>query len=77
MADLLNCSIDELFDRQPSCSQNHVTGDYNNVGSFNINSDPEILISTISHLRDIIERQDKTIDVQNHRIDQLIELAKR
>ena len=77
IADLLQCSIDDLFDRETRYATNQVTGDNNTVGNFNINSDPEILISTISHLRDIIERQDKTIDEQNHRIDQLIELAKR
>ena len=77
IADLLKCSIDELFERDTPRSSNTVTGDNNNVGNFNINSDPEVLTATVTHLRDIIARQDKTIAEQNRRIDQLIELAKR
>jgi len=77
IADLLHCSIDELFDRETPYTTNHVTGDNNTVGSYNNNSDPEILATTINHLREIIERQEKTIDNLNRRIDQLIELAKR
>ena len=76
-ANLLQCSIDELFDREAPYSTNNVTGDNNTVGSYNITADPEILAATNQHLRDIIDRQDKTIAELNHRIDQLIELAKR
>lgn len=76
MADILGCSIDELFDREVYTT-NHVNGDNNNVGNININSDPRTLMATINHLNDVIERQDKTIEEQNRRIDQLIELAKR
>lgn len=85
MADLLGCSIDELFDRPGSVHSNNVTGDNNTIGSnITISTNPQILNATISHLNDTIERQDKTIDRQektiedlNRRIDQLIELAKR
>lgn len=78
IADLLRCPIDDLFERdQDYSSGNHVNGDNNNVGNFHINSDPEVLQATISHLRDVITRQDKTILELNHRIDQLIELAKK
>lgn len=84
IADLLQCSIDELFDRESTNPTNQVTGDNNTVGSFNVNADPEILAATNVHLRDVIERQDRTIERQdktiaelNRRIDQLIELAKR
>lgn len=77
MADLLKCPIDDLFDRETSYTTNQVTGDNNTVGNVHINSDPEILMATIKHLQDVIARQDKTIEEQNRRIDQLIELAKR
>lgn len=85
IADLLECSIDELFEREPRYATNAVTGDNNTVGSnITISSDPQVLTATISHLHDTIERQDKTIESQqktiddlNRRIDQLIELAKR
>lgn len=86
IANLLKCSIDELFDRNmPAYSSNHVTGDNNTIGSnITISSDPQVLNATISHLYDTIDRQDKTIESQqktiddlNRRIDQLIELAKR
>lgn len=73
IADLLGCSIDELFDRQPI----QVTGDNNTVGNVNINSDPGVLEATIKHLQETIKRQDEIIADQNRRIDQLIELAKR
>lgn len=76
IADLLQCSIDSLFDREPLGAGNQVTGDNNNVGNVQISSDPEVLMETIKYLRDIISRQDKTIDEQNKHIDQLIELAK-
>lgn len=85
IADLLECSIDELFDRNTNHATNHVTGDNNTIGStITISTDPHVLNATISHLHDTIERQDKTIERQqntiddlNRRIDQLIELAKR
>ena len=77
MADILGCSIDILFDRESRHASNMVTGDFNTVGNFHITSDPEVLIATVNHLRDVISRQDKTIAEQNRRIDQLIELAKR
>ena len=77
IADLLKCPIDELFDRDINYSSNQVTGDNNSVGNVSINPDPEVLLATNKHLRDVIERQDKTIAELNRRIDQLIELAKR
>ena len=77
IANLLQCPIDELFDREVHYTTNHVQGDNNTVGSYNVTSDPEVLMATVNHLRDVIARQDKTIAEQNHRIDQLIELAKR
>ena len=76
IADLLHVSIDFLFDREQPGNGNNINGNKNSVGSVHINSDPETLMSTINHLRDIIERQDKTIEEQNKRIDQLIDLAK-
>lgn len=81
MANLLDCSIDYLFDRDNHYTikneGNRVIGDNNSVGNIHINSDPELLMATINHLRDVITRQDKTIDELNHRIDQLIDLAKQ
>lgn len=77
IADLLKCSIDELFEREVKHSTNQVTGDNNTVSSYNVTADPEVLAATNQHLRDVIERQDKTIAELNRRIDQLIELAKR
>ncbi len=76
-ADFLQCPIDDLFDRKVKYTTNQVTGNNNTVGNIHINSDPEILMATINHLQDVIARQDKTIDEQNRRIDQLIELASR
>ena len=77
IADLLQCPIDDLFDREIKYVTNQVTGDNNTVSSYNVTADPEVLAATNRHLRDVIERQDKTIAELNHRIDQLIELAKR
>lgn len=77
IADLLQCSIDSLFDREPFGTGNQVTGDNNNVGNISINTDPGVLMAANEHLRDVIARQDKTIEDLNKRIDQLIELAKR
>ena len=77
IADLLGCSIDELFDRPNTRPTNNIRGDNNTVGSYNVNADPELLAATNQHLQEIIKRQDKTIAELNHRIDQLIELAKR
>ncbi len=77
MADMLQCPIDDLFDREKTYPTNQVTGDNNTVGSYNVTGDPEILAATNRHLQDVIERQDKTIAELNRRIDQLIELAKR
>lgn len=77
IADLLKCPIDDLFDRETSYTTNQVTGNNNTVGNVHINSDPEVLMATIKHLQDVIVRQDKTIEEQNRRIDQLIDLAKR
>lgn len=77
IADLLQCSIDDLFDRENNNVTNQVTGNNNTVSSYNVTADPEVLAATNRHLRDVIERQDKTIAELNHRIDQLIELAKR
>lgn len=78
IADLLQCPIDALFDREVSYIRNHITGDNNTIGDGNIHIDatPEALMETNRHLRDIINRQDKTIEELNRRIDQLIELAK-
>lgn len=76
IADLLGCSIDSLFDREPAANGNQVTGDNNTVGNINISTNPEVLMETNRHLRDVINRQDKTIEELNKRIDQLIELAK-
>ena len=76
IADFLHVSIDFLFDREVPGNGNNINGNNNSVGSVHINSDPETLMSTINNLRDIIKRQDKTIEEQNKRIDQLIELAK-
>ena len=77
IADLLQCPIDDLFERETKYVTNQVTGDNNTVSSYNVTADPEVLAATNRHLRDVIERQDKTIAELNHRIDQLIELAKR
>lgn len=77
IANLLQCPIDDLFDRETKYVTNQVTGDNNTVSSYNVTADPEVLAATNRHLRDVIERQDKTIAELNHRIDQLIELAKR
>ena len=77
IADLLQCSIDDLFDRENKYVTNQVTGNNNTVSSYNVTADPEVLAATNRHLQDVIERQDKTIAELNHRIDQLIELAKR
>lgn len=85
IADLLQCPIDDLFDRETKYITNQVNGDNNTVGSnITISSDPDVLKATISHLTDTITRQDKTIERQqdtidnlNRRIDQLIDLAKR
>ena len=77
IADLLQCPIDDLFDRENKYVTNQVTGDNNTVSSYNVTADPEVLAATNRHLQDVIERQDKTIAELNHRIDQLIELAKR
>ncbi len=77
IANLLQCPIDDLFDRETKYPTNQVTGDNNTVSSYNVTADPEVLAATNKHLRDVIERQDKTIAELNHRIDQLIELAKR
>lgn len=77
IADLLQCSIDELFDRETPV-RNQVTGDNNTIGDGNIHIDasPEVLLETNKHLHDIIHRQDKTIEELNRRIDQLIDLAR-
>ncbi len=77
IANFLQCPIDDLFDRETKYATNQVTGDNNTVSSDNVTADPEVLAATNRHLRDVIERQDKTIAELNHRIDQLIELAKR
>jgi transcriptional regulator with XRE-family HTH domain len=77
IANFLQCPIDDLFDRETKYATNQVTGDNNTVSSYNVTADPEVLAATNRHLRDVIERQDKTIAELNHRIDQLIELAKR
>lgn len=77
IANLLQCPIDDLFDRETKYATNQVTGDNNTVSSYNVTADPEVLAATNKHLRDVIERQDKTIAELNHRIDQLIDLAKR
>ena len=77
IADLLQCPIDDLFDRETQYVANQVTGDNNTVSSYNVTADPEVLAATNRHLRDVIDRQDKTIEELNRRIDQLIDLAKR
>lgn len=77
IADLLQCPIDDLFDRAFKYVTNQVTGDNNTVASYNVTNDPDVLMATVNHLREVIARQDQTIAEQNHRIDQLIELAKR
>ena len=77
IADFLQCPIDDLFDRENKYVTNQVNGNNNTVSSYNVTADPEVLTATNRHLQDVIERQDKTIAELNHRIDQLIELAKR
>ena len=77
IADFLQCPIDYLFDRENKYVTIQVTGNNNTVSSYNVTADPEVLAATNRHLQDVIERQDKTIAELNHRIDQLIELAKR
>lgn len=81
IADLLQCSIDELFERDSSYvinnSNNTIMGDNNSVGNVQISNNPEALMAVNNTLRDIIARQDKTIADLNNRIDQLIELAKK
>ena len=77
IADFLQCPIDDLFDRENKYVTNQVNGNNNTVSSYNVTADPEVLAATNRHLQDVIERQDKTIAELNHRIDQLIELAKR
>ena len=76
IADLLECSIDDLFDREKRYSNTQVTGNNNTISSFNVNNDPDILLATIKHLQDVITRQDKTIEEKNQIINKLIELAK-
>lgn len=81
IADLLQCSIDELFERDSNYvinnSNNTIMGDNNSVGNVQISNNPEALMAVNNSLRDIIARQDKTIADLNNRIDQLIELARR
>ena len=77
IADFLQCPIDDLFDRENKYVTNQVNGNNNTGSSYNVTADPEVLTATNRHLQDVIERQDKTIAELNHRIDQLIELAKR
>lgn len=76
-ADFLQCSIDALFDRKSNPPTNQVNGDNNTVGSYNVTADPETIAATNRHLHEVIDRQDKTIDDLNHRIDQLIEIIKK
>lgn len=77
MANILGCSIDELFDRQ-TAGYNHVTGNNNTVGNVNINTDDAgILRAQLNVMQDIVRRQDKQIAQLNQRIDQLIELVKK
>ena len=77
IANLLQCPIDDLFDRETKYATNQVTGDNNTIGSFNISSAPEVLAEENLHLRETVARQDKTIEDLNRRVDQLIELANR
>lgn len=77
IANLLQCPIDDLFDRETKYATNQVTGDNNTIGSFNISSAPEELAAENLHLRETVARQDKTIEDLNRRVDQLIELANK
>lgn len=78
IADLLDCSMDVLFDREDRYQAAKVSGDNNQIGNGNvsINTDPAILMEVIRHQSDIINRQDRTIEELNRKVDKLIELAK-
>ncbi len=72
IADLLDCSIDELFDRAPAAgkSGDHIEATDNSTAFKGINTcDPRLL--------SMIETRDRQIDKCQQQIDQLIELAKR
>ena len=43
IADLFQCPIDDLFDRENKYVTNQVTGDNNTVSSYNVTADPEVL----------------------------------
>ena len=68
IADLLECPIDELFDRQPATPDEPV--------STNANESPEdgVLIETVRHLNNIISQQNETIADQSRHIDQLLQI---
>lgn len=78
IANLLDCSMDVLFDRESKYQAATISGDHNQIGNgnVNINTDPAVLMEVIRHQSDIIRRQDRTIDELNHKVDKLIELAK-
>ena len=68
IANLLECSIDELFDRVPSTSGEP------SVKNTNEGPDEGVLIETVRHLNNIISRQNETIAGQNRHIDQLLQM---
>jgi peptidoglycan hydrolase CwlO-like protein len=81
IADVLNCSVDELL-RRPLYRTQQITGDNNQVGNVNINNDVESLNMIIRSQSQVIAHQDEEIDRLNHQlktkdqqIDRLIKLA--
>ena len=50
IADLLQCPIDDLFDRENKYVTNQVNGNNNTVSSYNVTADPEVLAATNRHL---------------------------
>lgn len=82
LCELLHCSSDELLRLNYGNGSQIVSGDYNNVGNVNVNSDVQVLQDTINNLREIISRQDlelarkdAEIKTKNGQIDRLIKLA--
>ena len=82
IADTLNCSVDELLRRPFYRTNQHITGDNNQVGNVNINNDVESLNMIIKSQSQVINHQDEEIERLNHQlktkdqqIDRLIKLA--